>query len=82
MVKKKFHPLRTAEPYLYLIPAIAVLCVFLFYPMVESFRLSFTLESPDEAVRIFRQFAAAYLHNAEAEKLPSMTRGHYRRGAM
>ena len=48
----------------------------------RSCRLSFTLESPEEAVRIFRQFAAAYLHGAEAVMLPSMTRGHYRRGAM
>ena len=42
MLKRKLHPLRTAEPYLYLIPSLILLCVFLFYPMLDSFRISLT----------------------------------------
>ena len=42
MLKRKLHPLRTAEPYLYLIPSLILLCVYLFYPMLDSFRISLT----------------------------------------
>ena len=40
--RKKIHVMRTIEPYLYLIPSIVMICVFLFYPMVDSLRISFT----------------------------------------
>mgnify|MGYP003237303478 CR=1 FL=1 len=40
--KKKFHPMRRLEPYLYLLPSILVISAFLFYPMLDSLRLSFT----------------------------------------
>lgn len=40
--KKKFHPMRRLEPYFYLLPSILVISAFLFYPMLDSLRLSFT----------------------------------------
>lgn len=46
MMKKKRFTLKKAEPYLYVLPAVAVIIVFLFLPMFDSVRYSFTNWNP------------------------------------
>lgn len=46
----------------------------------SAFRLSFTMESPEETQRIFRQFSQAYLNGRELSQ-SGFTKGHFKRGA-
>ena len=47
---------------------------------IDSVRLSFTMESPDEAVHILKDFTAAY---RDGQDVPDrkFTKGHFKRGA-
>ena len=49
---------------------------------IDSVRLSFTLESPDDAFRIFRQYRDIYVYGKEAKKGrdDKLTGGHFKRG--
>ncbi len=45
-MKKKQFIFKKVEPYLYVLPAIAVIAIFLFLPMFDSVRYSFTNWNP------------------------------------
>lgn len=45
-MKKKRFAFRKVEPYLYILPGLLVICVFLFLPMFDSVRYSFTNWNP------------------------------------
>ena len=49
---------------------------------IDSVRLSFTLESSNDAIRIYRQYRDIYLYGAEAKKGRDdrLTAGHFKRG--
>ena len=47
---------------------------------VDSVRLSFTMEAPDEAVRILKDFTAAYRDGLDMPDR-KFTKGHFKRGA-
>lgn len=43
-------------------------------------RLSFTVETPEDTVRIFRSFRDVYLYGKEPRSALQLTKGHFRRG--
>lgn len=49
---------------------------------IDSVRLSFTLESPDDAIALFRQYRDIYVYGIEAsrEEDVKLTKGHFKRG--
>ncbi|MBQ9065762.1 MAG: U32 family peptidase [Blautia sp.] len=49
---------------------------------INSVRLSFTVEEPAEAVRIFRMYRDVFLHDAEPSGKMNITRGHFKRGVL
>lgn len=51
MKKMKYFVMKTIEPYLYILPGLLVIVVFLFLPMVDSVRYSFTNWNPLKEVK-------------------------------
>lgn len=49
---------------------------------IDSVRLSFTIESPDDAIAVFRQYRDIYVYGAESKRKEDvkLTKGHFKRG--